>query len=104
MLQFAKGFNAMMLSCVLLLFAAGCSEDKEAPPVFKPIDLNLFSQTHKGFNLLGKFDAGWSNTGFSEKEFEIIKDLGFFFQGCRSITELIQMQETGMNFRRDVQK
>lgn len=79
LLQFAKGFNAMMLSCVLLLFAAGCGDEKEAPPVFKPIDLNLFSQTHKGFNLLGKFDAGWSNTGFSEKEFEIIKDLGFNF-------------------------
>jgi len=43
------------------------------------IDLHQFSTDHQGFNLLGKFDVSWSNYGFTEEEFIIIKDLGFNF-------------------------
>lgn len=67
-----------MLIIFVLLFS-GCSRDNEKPLVFKPIDLDIFSKNLKGFNLLGKFDAGWSNNGFREEEFIIISDLGFNF-------------------------
>jgi aryl-phospho-beta-D-glucosidase BglC (GH1 family) len=33
----------------------------------------------RGFNLLGKFDVTWSNTGFIEEDFILIKELGFNF-------------------------
>jgi len=33
------------------------------------VDLTAFCSTQKGFNLLGKFDVSWSNTGYTEKEF-----------------------------------
>ena len=42
-------------------------------------DLKEFCSQQKGFNLLGKFDVSWSNTGFPQKEFSVIKDLGFNF-------------------------
>ena len=42
-------------------------------------DLEAFCSQQKGFNLLGKFDVSWSNTGFPEKEFQVIRDLGFNF-------------------------
>ncbi len=42
-------------------------------------DLKAFCSQQKGFNLLGKFDVSWSNSGFTEKEFSIIHDLGFNF-------------------------
>jgi aryl-phospho-beta-D-glucosidase BglC (GH1 family) len=42
-------------------------------------DLKAFCSQQKGFNLLGKFDVSWSNTGFPEKEFSVIRDLGFNF-------------------------
>jgi aryl-phospho-beta-D-glucosidase BglC (GH1 family) len=42
-------------------------------------DLEAFCSQQKGFNLLGKFDVSWSNTGFPEKEFKVIRDLGFNF-------------------------
>jgi len=42
-------------------------------------DLKAFCSQQKGFNLLGKFDVSWSNTGFTQKEFSVIKDLGFNF-------------------------
>jgi aryl-phospho-beta-D-glucosidase BglC (GH1 family) len=38
-------------------------------------DLKTFCSQQKGFNLLGKFDVSWSNSGFTEKEFSIIHDL-----------------------------
>ncbi|NMC38396.1 MAG: cellulase family glycosylhydrolase, partial [Bacteroidales bacterium] len=79
LLQFLKSRAATLFFLFSFLFISGCKRDEEPPLVFKPIDLQLFSETHKGFNLLGKFDAGWSNTGFQEDEFEIIKDLGFNF-------------------------
>ena len=58
---------------------SGCERKDDAPLVFTPIDLEKFSQDHKGFNLLGKYDVGWSNNGYQEEEFIIIKDLGFNF-------------------------
>ena len=56
-------------------------------PVFNSIaqpggpipDLKQFCSQQKGFNLLGKFDVSWSNTGFTQKEFSTIKELGFNF-------------------------
>lgn len=73
------GRLASLIFSISLLFYAGCRRDEKTPLVFTPIDLNLFSETHKGFNLLGKFDAAWSNSGFQEEEFAIVKDLGFNF-------------------------
>ena len=62
----------------LVLFFSGCAKD-EKPLTFTPIDLDLFSENLKGFNLLGKYDVSWSNNGFQEEEFIIVKDLGFNF-------------------------
>ena len=70
-------YRAFMTLMVVLLFIE-CDREKD-PLVFTPIDLNRFSAEHKGFNLLGKFDVGWSDYGFSEEEFIIVKDLGFNF-------------------------
>lgn len=42
-------------------------------------DLKSFCSQQNGFNLLGKFDVSWSNTGYTQKEFSTIKDLGFNF-------------------------
>ncbi len=42
-------------------------------------DITAFCSRQKGFNLLGKFDVSWSNSGFTQKEFATIKDLGFNF-------------------------
>jgi aryl-phospho-beta-D-glucosidase BglC (GH1 family) len=67
----------------LLIFAVftlcGCSHKEDKPQDFTPIDLDLFSKNFKGFNLLGKFDASFSNYGFTEEEFIILQDLGFNF-------------------------
>lgn len=57
----------------------GCRRDEDQPLIFKPIDLDLLCRNLKGFNLLGKYDVGWSNSGFQEEEFIILKDLGFNF-------------------------
>lgn len=38
-------------------------------------DLKTFCSQQKGFNLLGKFDVSWSNSGFTQKEFSVIQDL-----------------------------
>ena len=69
--------NLYIILTAILLFC-GCDREPD-PLVFKPIDLEQFSKDHKGFNLLGKFDVGWSNNGFTEEEFIIVKDLGFNF-------------------------
>jgi len=75
---------------LLAIFAFyGCERKDEAPLVFTPIDLNDFSQNHKGFNLLGKYDVGWSNNGYQEEEFIIMKDLDLTLQGFPLITEHI---------------
>jgi endoglucanase len=62
----------------LTLLTPGCTREDE-PLVFTSIDLFKFSQDHKGFNLLGKYDVGWSNNGYTEEEFIIVNDLGFNF-------------------------
>ncbi|MBK7711129.1 MAG: cellulase family glycosylhydrolase [Bacteroidales bacterium] len=67
------------LSILILIFFSGCKRSEEKPQVFTPIDLDLFSKNMKGFNLLGKFDANFSNYGFTEEEFIILQDLGFNF-------------------------
>jgi len=71
--------RAIILFTFFALFFFGCSREDKQPLTFTPIDLNLFSENLKGFNLLGKFDVGWADYGFSEDEFIIIKDLGFNF-------------------------
>jgi aryl-phospho-beta-D-glucosidase BglC (GH1 family) len=42
-------------------------------------DIKTFCSNQKGFNLFGKFDVSWSNSGFSQKEFAVVHDLGFNF-------------------------
>jgi aryl-phospho-beta-D-glucosidase BglC (GH1 family) len=71
---------------IIAVFLFSCSEEEASPdngnkdPITPiSIDLHKFSQDHKGFNLLGKFDVNWSNYGFTEEEFIIIQDLGFNF-------------------------
>jgi hypothetical protein len=77
--------KAAFIFLILSLFFFNCSEDDTNPiddnnPIIEvPVDLDQFSQRHRGFNLLGKFDVNWSNYGFSEEEFIIIQDLGFNF-------------------------
>jgi aryl-phospho-beta-D-glucosidase BglC (GH1 family) len=63
----------------LTLLHSGCRKSDEKPLNFTPIDLDIFSRDMKGFNLLGKFDVNFSNYGYSEEEFIIIRDLGFNF-------------------------
>ena len=77
--------NVIVIFYFLSIFLYSCSkeetnpDDNNNPIVAIPIDLDQFSQDHKGFNLLGKFDVSWSNNGFPEEEFIIIHDLGFNF-------------------------
>ena len=71
------------LSFVLFVFFA-CSKDEDLnnmtpPPQAIDIDLGAFTKNFRGFNLLGKFDINWSNSGFSEEDFIIMQDLGFNF-------------------------
>jgi hypothetical protein len=73
-----KLIPGILLIMFLQLFAS-CSHEEVQPPVFTPIDLVAFTRDFKGFNLLGKYDVNFSNSGFSEEEFLIMKDLGFNF-------------------------
>jgi aryl-phospho-beta-D-glucosidase BglC (GH1 family) len=74
-----RGYGRAGLILIFLsLLLTACKRDEE-PLIFTPVDLYKFSADHKGFNLLGKFDVGWSDYGFSEEEFIIVKDLGFNF-------------------------
>ncbi len=68
-----------ILPVLLALIISGCNRNEEKPLNFARIDLDLFTRNLKGFNLLGKFDAGFSNYGFTEEEFIILHDLGFNF-------------------------
>lgn len=67
------------LLTVIALSLFSCTHEVEKPLNFTPIDLDLFSRNLRGFNLLGKFDVNFSNYGFTEEEFIIVKDLGFNF-------------------------
>ena len=56
---------------------AGCDKkvDEEIVPfIVDGID-NEFGRL-RGFNLLGKFDASWSNSGYTEDDFRMIKNIG----------------------------
>jgi aryl-phospho-beta-D-glucosidase BglC (GH1 family) len=75
----AMGKRYFKLLICLAIFLIGCSREDKQPVTFTPIDLNSFSENLKGFNLLGKFDVGWADYGFSEDEFMVVKDLGFNF-------------------------
>lgn len=65
----------------LLLFVFAVSETvaQNEHDDGKIADIPAFCSAQKGFNLLGKFDVSWSNSGFTEKEFRIINELGFNF-------------------------
>lgn len=61
-------------------FFTGCKPEENIEPIeFVPIDLVAFAKDLHGFNLLGKYDVGWSNPGFTEEDFIIISELGFNF-------------------------
>jgi aryl-phospho-beta-D-glucosidase BglC (GH1 family) len=64
---------------LLLLLGAGTVHAAGGPGEWGTGDLAAFCSSLKGFNLLGKFDVSWSNTGYAEKEFSMIHELGFNF-------------------------
>ncbi|HAM09905.1 MAG: hypothetical protein A2X05_09400 [Bacteroidetes bacterium GWE2_41_25] len=70
--------RTVLVFYIFIFLFTGCDREED-PLVFTPIDLVKFSEDHKGFNLLGKYDVGWSNNGYKEEEFIIVNDLGFNF-------------------------
>ncbi len=66
--------NQNLISIMLLLLFT-LSLNILAQPGEPITDLKTFCSQQKGFNLLGKFDVSWSNSGFNQKEFSIIHDL-----------------------------
>jgi len=61
----------------LLSVETACSHNKNSDgPITNMVE---FCSGLKGFNLLGKFDVSWSNSGYVEKEFSLIQQLGFNF-------------------------
>jgi aryl-phospho-beta-D-glucosidase BglC (GH1 family) len=73
---------------IFLIFLCNCTNEETIPATdnnqYDPIDpisidVDDFSRGFRGFNLQGKFDVHWSNTGFKEEEFIIMNDLGFNF-------------------------
>ncbi len=71
--------QATKILIILAVLFSACDRDDKQPLIFTPIDLDLFSEKLKGFNLLGKFDAEWSDYSYTEEEFIILQDLGFNF-------------------------
>jgi len=72
----------MKLKKLILLFIFGWLGSiffVKAQPGEPIADLKAFCSQQKGFNLLGKFDVSWSNTGFTQKEFSTIQGLGCNF-------------------------
>lgn len=70
-------FLKILLLVIFILFTffrTGMAQTAE--PV---TDLVKFCAEKKGFNLLGKFEVSWSNSGFTESEFKMIQQLGFNF-------------------------
>lgn len=51
----------------------------QSPETLNGKTIQEFCSNLKGFNLLGKFDASWSNQGYAEKQFQAVHDLGFNF-------------------------
>ncbi len=64
---------------LLLFLGAGTMQAAGSPGAGESDDLTAFCSSMKGFNLLGKFDVSWSNSGYTEKEFSMIHELGFNF-------------------------
>ena len=68
----------MVLVCCFIFYKTETTAQNQESN--EPIaDIQNFCASQKGFNLLGKFDVNWSNSGFREKEFEVINQLGFNF-------------------------
>jgi aryl-phospho-beta-D-glucosidase BglC (GH1 family) len=70
---------SLRVSMLLLFLGAGTMQVTCTPREGESADLTAFCSTLKGFNLLGKFDVSWSNSGYTEKEFSMIHELGFNF-------------------------
>lgn len=66
----------LFFSILLSSLITKASDKKEHDQV---TDLVEFCAQQKGFNLLGKFDNSWSNDGYAEEEFRLIRELGFNF-------------------------
>lgn len=60
---------------VLIIFTVGC---KKPAGDLSNNNSDVVGR-YRGFNLLGKFDVGWSNPGYFEEDFEMIHALGFNF-------------------------
>lgn len=71
--------NIQKLILIIFFSGVGISLTTVAQPGEPISDLKAFCSQQKGFNLLGKFDVSWSNTGFTQKEFRTVHDLGFNF-------------------------
>lgn len=68
-----------LLFFILFLFSSSVIFAQIQDDEGKITDISAFCSAQKGFNLLGKFDVSWSNSGFTEKEFSVINQLGFNF-------------------------
>ncbi|MFH0758423.1 MAG: cellulase family glycosylhydrolase [Bacteroidota bacterium] len=71
--------KTLWVPVLLLLLGTGSMYAAGAPGEGGTVDLTAFCSSQKGFNLPGKFDVSWSNTGYTEKEFSMINQLGFNF-------------------------
>jgi hypothetical protein len=71
--------NPQRLILLFLLASVGSVFTANAQPGAPIADLKAFCSQQKGFNLLGNYDVSWSHSGFTEKEFSVIHDLGFNF-------------------------
>ena len=71
--------NFKKLIPIFIIGLIGMIFNAKSQPGEPIADLKAFCSQQKGFNLLGKFDVSWSNTGFTQKDFYVIKDLGFNF-------------------------
>jgi aryl-phospho-beta-D-glucosidase BglC (GH1 family) len=74
-----KNMIGIMIFLSLFLLSGETARAQNTGEDGKITDLEAFCSQQKGFNLLGKYDISWSNTGFPEKEFKVISDLGFNF-------------------------
>jgi hypothetical protein len=61
--------KTLWVPLLLLLLGTGFMYAAGTPGEGGTVDLTAFCSSQKGFNLLGKFDVSWSNTGYTEKEF-----------------------------------
>lgn len=71
--------NLRRIFCLLIAFQCIFCLKGFTQSTGQVTDLVKFCSEKKGFNLLGKFDVSWSNSGFPESEFTMISNLGFNF-------------------------